>query len=267
MIIKINEIIKKDMIPDEIPSDNINGPVVFKRPIFYPNGPKWIMYFAHHNGNGIRVAESDDLTKNWTVKNYTIIDINKIPGNGHIASPEVIIKENKLELFYHCCYRGLQCTFKSITHNGIDWEYEKEIQGLFYFRVINEEYAIAKYNNDGGIWYKKENDKFIEKGRLLPRMRHCCYHNNKLYWSEIGDMPEVIYRGDLNICDFTIKNKEIIIVPSEDYEITSKLAPSTLGPAVGVTEVRDPYVIKENEKTYIYYTVRGEEGIAIAEIL
>jgi hypothetical protein len=265
---KYGEIIDKNSIPSGIENNNINGPVVFKRPNFFPIGPKWLMYFAHHNGEAIRVAESDCLTGGWVVRSEKILDINKIPGYGHIASPEIAISDgSKLELFYHCKYQDSQYTFKATTNDGVNWIYNDEIFGYFYFRLIEKDFAIAKYRNNGGVWYKKENNKFVQKGALLPRMRHCCYCDGKIYWSEIGDMPERIYCGDLNLSNFTILNKKTIVTPSEIYEIDGVLKPSKPGAAVGVTEVRDPFVFKYHDKKFIYYTVRGEDGIAVAEIL
>lgn len=266
-IIKHGKIVDRKDIPLGIASDNINGPVVFMRPSFYPPGSRWIMYFAHHSGKAIRVAESDELTSDWVVSNKTVLDILKVPGWGHIASPEVVVFEDRLELFYHCDYADFQYTFKAITRDGENWEYFKQVQGHFYFRIIEQNYAIAKYKNQGGVWYCKDGDRFIEKGRLLPCMRHCCYCDSWLYWSEIGDMPEVIYRGRLNLDNFTISDKEKVIIPSESYEIANTLTVSKPGKAVGVTEVRDPFVVKYQDKTFIYYTVRGEEGIAVAEVL
>jgi hypothetical protein len=264
---KFGEIINKKSIPLGIANNNINGPVVFRRPDFFPIGSKWMMYFAHHIGHAIRVAESDNLLGGWVVKETTILELNKIPGFGHVASPEVVIFNDRLELFYHCGHGDFQYTFKATTKDGKNWQYNKEVQGCFYFRLIGEEYAIAKYRNEGGVWYQKENNKFVEKGRLLPRMRHCCYCDGKLYWSEIGDEPECIYRADLNLSNFSILNKEKVLIPSEPYEITNNSKPSKAGAATGVTEVRDPFVIQYENKKFIYYTVRGEEAIAVAGVL
>lgn len=264
---KFGIVINQSSIPFNIPNDNINGPTVFKRPAFFQEGPKWIMYFAHHIGNGIRIAESENLIYGWKVRDETILDLKKIPGNGHIASPEIEVLSDRLNLYYHCNYNDDQYTFKASTYDGKNWEYDREIQGYFYFRIIEKDYAISKYKNNGGIWYKRQNGKFVPNGFILPKMRHCCYFNGKLYWSEIGDMPECIYRADLSLSNFVIKNIEKVITPTEYYEIKGNLAPSNSGSATNVTEVRDPFVIENESQTYIFYTVCGEEGIAIAEIL
>jgi hypothetical protein len=261
-VIKLGEVITKTQIPAGIASDNINGPTVFKRPKFYPNGPQWIMYFAHHRGDGIRTAESEELSRGWKVSNKLILGVE----TGHVASPEVLLHQDRLELYFHREHNDFQYTFKATTEDGERWVEDDEVQGDFYLRTVGEQHAVAKHRNQGGIWYKRTNGKLVEQGRLLPKMRHCCHCEGKLYWSEIGDNPEVIYRGDLNLSKFTVSNKQKIIMPSEHYEVTKNHRPSLPGSAVGVTEVRDPYAIKSEGKTFIFYTVRGEEAIAVAEI-
>lgn len=264
---KFGIIINRFSIPSNISNNNINGPTVFQRPIFFPKGPKWIMYFAHHIGNGIRVAESENIVYGWKVRDETILNLDKIPGKGHIASPEIEVLSDRLNLYYHCDYDNDQYTFKASTYDGKNWEYDTEIQGYFYFRIIEKNYAISKYKNNGGVWYKKQNGKFVQKGLILPRMRHCCYFNGKIYWSEIGDMPECIYSANLDLSNFTLHNKKTVITPTESYEIKGNLKKSNSGSATNVTEVRDPFVINDEFRTFIFYTVCGEEGIAIAEIL
>ena len=45
------------------------------------------------------------------------------------------------------------------------------------------------------------------------------------------------------------------------------LEPSKAGPAqVRVRQLRDPAVFREGAKTYLFYSVAGESGIAIAEL-
>jgi hypothetical protein len=189
------------------------------------------------------------------------------PGYDHIASPEVVIHDNFLELYYHCPYGDFQYTFIATTQDGVEWQYDNQVQGLFYLRIIEQTYGIAKYKNEGAVAYIKEGNTFKEVKKFLPNMRHCAYYNKKLYWSCIGDAPETIFRGTLSLPEFVITDVEEVLKPSYDFETGKYLArPSTPGPATKVNEVRDPYVIEVEGTLYIFYAVRGEEAIALAII-
>jgi len=264
---KIGEIITKGSIPLGIPRDNINGPTVFKRPHFFPPGAKWVMYFGHHDGKSIRQATAENLKGPWTVSTNTILELKKIPGYGHLASPEVVINENFLELYYHCPYKDHQYTFKAITVDGIRWEYDTHPKAAFYLRMLDLGFAIAKFKNEGGVVYKITDGFFKEVARILPNMRHCCYSDSKLYWTNIGDSPESILRGDLDLNSFSLSNIELVLTPEEQYETGDHpIAPSKPGAAIRVNQVRDPFVLTHKNKKYLFYTVRGEEAIALATI-
>ena len=267
IIRRLGEVISSKSIPAGIARDNINGPTVFKRPNFFPEGPEWIMYFAHHGGKGIREAYADNLEGPWAVQPRELLELGKISGRGHIASPEVLINEDSLELYYHCPYADFQYTFRAVTRDGINWEYDPQVKGMFYLRFIQPGYAIAKYKNDGGVLYRTTQGRFEEVGRLLPKMRHCSYLDGKLYWTNIGDTPERIFRGDINPDKCLVNNLEEVLAPVEDFETGRySLAPSRPGAAVRVNQVRDPFVLREEDKTYLFYSVRGEEAIALAVI-
>jgi len=266
-VTRLGEVITANSIPVGIAANNINGPTVFKRPNYFPAGPEWIMYFAHHKGNSIRQATATSVEGPWQVLPETILELSKIPGHDHIASPEVVLHETFLELYYHCPYRDSQYTFIATTHNGIDWEYNPAAQGMFYMRILEKDYAIAKYKNEGGIIYRRSEGAFKEVKRILPNMRHCAYMEGKLYWSCIGDSPETIFRGDLDLTTFTVSNIEEVLKPLYNFETGGHTPkPSLPGPATRVNEVRDPYVVKQGKISYIFYTVRGEEAIALAKI-
>lgn len=264
---RLGEVISAKDIPSHIANNNINGPTVFQRPPFFPQGPRWIMYFAHHGGKGIRVAHAEELEGPWEVQPIELLELSRIEGHGHIASPEVIVNKDSLELYYHCPYADFQYTFRAITKDGINWEYDPQVKGMFYLRFIQPGYAVAKYRNDGGVLYKVAEGTFKEVGRLLPSMRHCSYLDGKLYWTNIGDTPERIFRGDINPVECLVSNIEEVLAPLEDFETGKhRLAPSRPGAAIRVNQVRDPFVIQENGKTYLFYSVRGEEAIALAVV-
>jgi len=267
IIERLGEVITNRSIPGHIPSNNINGPTVFQRPSFFPEGPKWLMYFSHHKGLNIRQATSDSLEGPWTVLDETVLELGKTPGHDHLASPETVIKEGELELYYHTPYQDWQYTFKASTTDGINWSYDSEPKGMFYLRFLEQDYALAKYKNSSAVLYKFKDEVPQEIKRILPNMRHCAYHDGVLYWTEIGAAPESIYRAKFNYGTLDVYNVQQVLVPTEDFETGRyPVTPSRSGAATRVNQVRDPFVISDETGTYLFYTVRGEEAIAVARI-
>lgn len=264
---RLGEVITSKDIPAHIPSNNINGPTVFERPEFFPEGPKWVMYFAHHGGKGIREAYADTLEGPWAVQPKELLDLKQTPGHDHLASPEVVTNGDSLELYYHTPYADFQYTFRAITKDGLNWTYDPQVKGMFYLRFLDQGYALAKFKNESGVLYKTSEGRFTEVKRLLPNMRHCAYLDGKVYWTAIGDAPESILRGDFDFDTLEVSNIERVLTPTEEYETGNySVSPSKSGASVRVNQVRDPFVIRDNNTTYLYYTVRGEEAIALAII-
>jgi len=44
------------------------------------------------------------------------------------------------------------------------------------------------------------------------------------------------------------------------------IMPSVKGPAMNVNQLRDPYAFEDSGRTYLFYSIAGESGIAVAEI-
>ena len=59
-----------------------------------------------------------------------------------------------------------------------------------------------------------------------------------------------------------------MLTPQADYECpTLPIEPSEVGEIDRkARQLRDPAVFRENEKTYLFYTFCGEQGIAGAEV-
>ena len=60
-----------------------------------------------------------------------------------------------------------------------------------------------------------------------------------------------------------------VMRPETEYECGSApVAPSQVGDVAGrVRQMRDPYVFQDAGKTYVFYAVCGEQGVAGAEIV
>lgn len=275
----IGPIIYPGVIPKNIDSSNINGPTVFRRPSFlgkyYPH--KYLMFFAHHGGSGIHVAGTDDICQSWEVYPRDFITLRMTPCKGHIASPDVIISEDKLTLYYHGPIKDGtgQATFVCETLDGLNFRFYKDNIGHFYWRNFfyrGEQLAIARTPIEGARLYRRTGELTFEiAGKLLPRMRHCCLdvQNDvvKIYWSQVFDAPEQIYRATLNPETCEITDREPVYSARYVWQ-GSKLPvrPSNYGATVGVNQLRDPFVFRDGGNTYLFYSYMGEEGIGVAII-
>jgi hypothetical protein len=299
-----NPIIKPDMLKGD-DGKNINGPSLINVPdwVKAPLG-KYYLYFAHHEGKYIRLAYSDNINGPWKIYEKGTLRIEDCICNfksesfsplKHIASPDIIIDSIKKEfvMYFHCpVYSGgsdslesyPQVTLRATSRNGIDFKPEKEMLGDYYFRVFKwntQFYAIARL----GVFYRsKDGISNFEKGpnpflkiQNPSMLRHSAVivRKNVLYvfYSRIGDMPERILLSKIELKDdwntWTPSEPQTILEPMFNYEgINEPLKKSLVGISTEpVRELRDPAIFEEKGKTYLLYSVSGELGIAIAEII
>jgi hypothetical protein len=67
---------------------------------------------------------------------------------------------------------------------------------------------------------------------------------------------------------WTASKPVVVLEPTLEYEgIRFPVEPSREGAARNVRQLRDPYVFREGGKTYLLYSVAGETGIALAELV
>lgn len=267
-ITKFGPIIQPDMLPEDFDNSNINGPSVYRTPDFFHKSlDKYTMYFAHHKGKFLRLATASKITGPWRVLPDKVLPVEDF-GCDHVASPDVLIYEDYIELYYHTGHedRSPQKTYKAISTDGINFSDKQGPIGPFYWRNYIEggnHLALAKYKNQSGIsFYKSVDGSFNEIGKCIPKMRHCSLDDSHVYFSRIGDEPESIYRIEHGSTEL-----ELVLEPTEDFEIQDTIVrPSWPGSVVGERQVRDPFVFHDETGKYLFYTYRGEEGIALAKI-
>ncbi len=291
---EVNPIIKPEMLPNS-DGENINGPSLIKVPDWIENPlGKYYLYFAHHNGQYIRLAYSDKLAGPWQIHEPGTLHLDQASGcSGHIASPDVIIDEEskQLRMYFHGPAKGVkgQKSFVAISKDGLNFQASDEILGMFYFRVFKYEnywYAMAKggqlyRSKDGLTNFEQGPNPFPESGYRDQDYddsgpRHVALKLDgdklKVYYSNIGDSPERILSSviELNNDWSTWKSSapEEVLKPETDYEgVDLPIQPSQPGSAKGKENaLRDPAIFEENGKSYLLYSVAGESGIAIAEI-
>jgi hypothetical protein len=96
-----------------------------------------------------------------------------------------------------------------------------------------------------------------------------------VFYSRAGDLPEVIMRSWVRMSGdwrtWRLSPPETVLEPERDYEGANRpLIKSTrlrVMPRPLFRELRDPCIFREDGRTYLFYIVAGERGIAGAELL
>jgi hypothetical protein len=115
-----------------------------------------------------------------------------------------------------------------------------------------------------------------------PGIRHVAVdlvgNTLNVYFTNIGDMPERILRSSIELTpdwnQWKAGPPQLALKPETDYEgVDVPLAKSNSGKAKGRGDaarenaVRDPAIFKDEGHTYLLYSVAGESGIGIAELI
>jgi hypothetical protein len=283
-----NPIISPDM-PGLEGESNINGPSLILVPDWVkdPLG-RYYLYFAHHDGEYIRLAYADHIEGPWTIYKEGTLHIKDTITKSHVASPDLYIDHEKKEIrmYFHGkdetqeLYQGnRQATFVATSGDGLDFTAHTEVLGPFYFRVFEYRgyyYAVAQDGRKGGIVLRSKDGvtQFQRGPKIIDRMRHAAVLliNDTLliFYSRTGDNPERILLSSMKLDkDWTQWEPTpaiTILQPEKDYEGADlPLIPSVRGSIYKrVRQLRDPGVYLEGDKIYLLYSVAGESGIGIA---
>ena len=289
-----NPIIRPEMLPDH-DGGNINGPSLIRAPAWlaHPLG-KYYLYFAHHNGKYIRLAYADHLEGPWKIHEPGTLKLEDAPGcKGHIASPEVVVDDGRKEIrmYFHGPAKEVkdQKTFVAVSGDGLHFKASAEVLGNFYWRVFRWDgwwYAMAKggllYRSRNGLTAFEEGPNPFPPGELQGKIaiknhgvRHVALHQGGsrlwVYYSNMGDAPERIFRCQLNLTGewktWKTSKPEEVLRPETEWEgARLPVKESANGAAEGrENALRDPAIFVEDGRVYLLYSVAGESGIAIAE--
>ena len=278
-----NPIIRPDM--DGRMGSNINGPSPIRVPDWVPHRlGTYYLYFAHHQGTYIRMAYADELKGPWSIYTPGVLDLADAFFDRHIASPDVHVIEDRREIwmYYHgCCLPDPPHQFErvAISRDGLSFQAQPEILGRSYWRVFRwreRAYALAM----PGVFYRSwDGLTHWEQWPTLfsPEMRHSAVRLEgdrlQVYYSNAGDEPERILLSTIPLEEdwrnWRASEPVVVLEPEMDYEGAHlPLAPSQRGAALEpVCQLRDPCISREGDRTYLAYSVAGESGIALAEII
>lgn len=263
--------------------NNINGPSVIKVPSWVKNPlGKYYMYFAHHKGTYIRLAYADSLEGPWTIYEKGTLQLKQATSfTGHIASPDVLIDDQKKEIrmYFHGPVKqekGKQKTGFATSKDGLLFMASDIILGDCYFRVFQLNDYFYAIDRSGNLSRSKDGvTPFEVRSNIIKKIRHVAVlkRGDQLlaFYSRTGDAPERIVVSSITLSndwnEWNESNAIDVIQPEKEYEgIGFPNKPSQWGQATNVRELRDPYVFEENGKTYLFYSIAGEMGIAMAEI-
>ena len=270
---------------DDRMEDNINGPSLIRVPEWIPNPlGRYYLYFAHHQGTYIRLAFADQLEGPWRLHHPGVLDLADSFFDSHIASPDVHVLEDRREIrmYYHgCCLPDPphQVTRLATSQDGLNFTARPEILGSSYWRVFRWQ----------GYWYTLEmpgiyrrsltgTSEFEEGPRLFtPDMRHSAVQLKEdtltVFYSNAHDSPERILWTSIHLdSDWhrwqTGPSRTLLTAETEyegaDCPVEESQRGSVHHP---VHQLRDPCIFEDEGKTYLLYSVAGEQGIAIGELI
>jgi hypothetical protein len=267
--------------PDTHPSlgSNINGPSLIRVPEWLANPiGRYYLYFAHHQGQHIRLAYADELCGPWEVYERGVLHLDDTVCSGHIASPDLHSDDGRLRMYFHGPTDDGQKTFVATSTDGLSFEPRAEVLGPSYFRVFNWNGAYYAIARDGCSYRAQEPFGPFEHGpEVFERLRHCAVRivgdTLQVFYCNVGDRPEHIVLSEIDLRDdwreWQPTEPETILMPEHSWEgVDLPVQTSKNGWAPEpVHELRDPAVYEEGERTWLLYSIAGESGLAIAEII
>jgi len=281
-----NPIIRPHM--DARMGGNVNGPSLIRTPdwVAAPLG-RYYLYFAHHDGHYIRLAYADALDGPWKIHGPGVLPLEASGFVGHVASPDVHVDhaERRIRMYFHgsdqpsAPGRGPQYSRVAVSGDGLAFHGTDENLGAPYFRVFawaGWHYAIAM---PGIVYRSRDGLTGFERGPTWPKpnMRHTALalagRTLTLYFTMVGECPERIQRGRIDLGrdwrEWTVDDIQDVLAPELEYEgASAPRVPSARGLVEGAAyQLRDPAIYREGDRTWLLYSVAGEAGIALAELV
>jgi len=273
--------------------DNVNGPSVLRVPdwIEQPLG-RYYLYFAHHRGKSIRLAVADAPCGPWHVQD-PVLHLDALPWvRDHVASPDVHVDEGRREILMYVHGRRLgrgQHSALTVSRDGLHFEPVRGDVARPYLRRFDwrgEVFAITAGVLPATVSGTRRH-AFLERspdGRepfttvksLFPRVRHAAVsiqgETLLVFFSRLGDVPERIQVSTLALGDeparWRMSAPIDVLRPETPWEGAHQpLRVSRRGAAhEPLRELRDPAILEDGGRTWLFYSIAGESGIAAAEL-
>jgi hypothetical protein len=223
----------------------------------------------------------------------------------HIASPEILIdrQQRRFVMWFHGWWTNgenwpadpaaarawaqktgySQFTQAAFSADGLQFDASPAITRAPYLRVVQHDgyyYGVSRLgrlsrSKDPLAAFELGPNPFRE-GPYAGRIRHVALvrRGNRLhvFFTAIGDTPERVMLSTIALDgDWTTWRASApvdVLQPERGYECANlPNAPSESGDiAIPVRQIRDPFVFEEGGRSYLFYAVCGEQGVAAAEI-
>ena len=199
----------------------------------------------------------------------------------HIASPDVHVDEShrQIVMYFHGLDDvGVQVTRVATSTDGIDFVARPEVLGRSYMRVFRHDGVIYALAMPGQLYRSLDGVRDFTPGPLLfnPNMRHAAVLKRgdvlSVFWTQVGEAPERILLSRIDLSGdwfgWTEGTAREVLRPERSWEgADAPLVPSIRSTAYGqVNQLRDPAILEDDGRVYLFYAVAGESGIAVAEL-
>ncbi len=200
----------------------------------------------------------------------------------HIASPDVHVDHanRRIVMYLH----GLsgwrrQETRVALSEDGLRFTARPELFGPSYFRVFRHDGAHYALAMPGILFRSADGLTGFERGPTLfePLMRHAALLQRGdslfVFWTRVTDAPERILVSRIRLtADWRQWREEPardLMRPEMPWEGADRpVAPSWRSAInIRVNQLRDPAILEDEGRTWLFYAVAGEAGIAVAELL
>jgi hypothetical protein len=200
----------------------------------------------------------------------------------HIASPDVHVDHarRRIVMYFHglASFRT-QRSRVAISDDGLHFKAREELLGPSYFRVFVHGGYVYAFAMPGILLRSADGLSGFERGPVLfeARQRHTAVRTVgdllQVFWTRAGDNPERIFCSGIDLAGDWMQWKAgepvEVLRPEHDWEGADlPELPSFRGAICAeVRQLRDPAIYEEGGRVYLLYAVKGEAGIAIAELL
>ena len=269
--------------------ENINGPSLLRVPEWVHGAlGRYYLYFAHHEGETIRLAFADNIEGPYQVYEpgalhladsyFPTVRPDNVPEffYAHIASPDVHVIEDRREIrmYFHGWHSdGRQLSRVATSADGLRFDVREELLGPSYFRVFRRPDAWYALAMPGLILRSEDGLTNFEAGPMLfnKDMRHSAVLQRgdllHVFYTQAHDAPESVLHATIDLSgdwrNWQQGEPQLVASPMQGWEgVNEPNEPSKRGAILRrVHQLRDPAVFDDAGKLYLFYAGGGEYAI------